>query len=223
MAGFGRTLFGFIGGVAALAIVLSLARRRGVIQSDRLILSGVLIGSQLSALLSYVILAAGEDTNKVLYWLLGDVSHVEFSDDLVLFVVLVLGTALLVSQSKRLNALAYGEETAQRLGVNVGQLTYVVLGAGAAMTAVTVGSVGMIGFLGLVAPHVARRIIGVDWRWSLPASLLCGAILLCVSDIAAQRALGLLFKAEAGLEPPVGIVTALLGAPVLAYLLKKKG
>src|SRR5262249_26316022 len=134
----------------------------------------------------------------------------------------VFGTVVLMTQARRLNALSFGEDTARRLGVDVPRLTRIVLITGTAMTSVAVGTVGVVGFLGLVAPHTARRIVGVDWRWSLPGSLFCGSILLMVADVLAQRGLPLLTH-KLGLEPPVGIVTALIGAPVLLGLLKKRG
>jgi iron complex transport system permease protein len=90
------------------------------------------------------------------------------------------------------------------------------------MTAAAVGAVGIVGFLGLVAPHISRRLLGVDWRRSLIGSALIGAILLIAADLLAQRA-GSIFPTQAVTEVPVGIVTAVIGAPSLLILLKKKG
>jgi iron complex transport system permease protein len=110
--------------------------------------------------------------------------------------------------------MAMGEDAARRLGVNVGLIKPTVLVAGAAMTAVAVGSVGIIGFLGLVAPHISRRLVGVDWRWSLFGSAFVGMTLLLLSDVAAQRIVP-------GAELPVGVITALVGAPFLLVLLRR--
>ena len=169
-----------------------------------------------------ILLAAGKDTNKILQFLLGDISDVMWGDLGMLGGCLLIGSIVLFSQAKRLNAIAFGESTARNVGVDVDRLVFIVLGVGTAMTAITVGTVGVIGFLGLVAPHIARRLVGVDWRWSLPGSLLAGALLLTCADIIAQRGLSTLTHL-AGMEPPVGIVTAIVGAPVLLYLLKQKG
>ncbi len=220
--GFGKPICGFIGGMIALLMVLSLARRKGAIAKESLILSGVVVGSFLSSVLMMVLLAAGQDTNQILRWLLGDVQNVPWPNVWLVGISLALGSLVMFTQARRLNALAFGEATARHLGVDVNRLVAIVLGTGTAMTAVTVGVVGVIGFLGLVSPHIARRVVGVDWRWSLPGSMLVGGLLLICADIISQRGLSTLFH-QPGLEPPVGIVTAFVGAPVLLYLLKHKG
>ena len=153
----------FVTALLSLALVFGLAKRRGILEVQTLLLAGVVVGALLSAMVSLVLLAGGQDTNQVLRWLKG--------------IVLVTGTA---------------------------------------MTAAAVGCAGIIGFLGLVAPHISRRLLGVDWRWSLPGSGLLGAGLLLLADVVGQRAVP-------GNELPVGIVTAILGAPFFVYLMKKGG
>jgi iron complex transport system permease protein len=222
LAGFGMCALGFVTGMLSLALVIFLARRGGVVERGTLLLAGVLVGAFLSAILTTILLGAGQDTNRLLYWLMGSMSPAHLPQAGILAGTLVIGFSILMTQSKRLNALAFGEATALRLGVDVPRLTRIVLVTGTAMVSVTVGTVGIIGFLGLVAPHVARRIIGIDWRWSLPTSMLCGSILLTIADLIAQRGLPMVTH-ELGLEPPVGLVTALVGAPVLLVLLKKRG
>lgn len=212
--GLGLMLACFVCGLGALGLVFGLARSRGALDVQRLLLAGVVIGSMLSAVLSMVLLASGLDTNQVLRWLLGSATPMYWNRITALALAFVVGGAVLLAQTKRLNALAMGEEAARRLGVNTRVLVPTVLAVGTAMTAVTVGSVGIIGFLGLVAPHIARRIVGVDWRWSLLASALCGMALLVLSDIAAQRLIP-------GAELQLGIITALLGAPFLLVLLRR--
>jgi iron complex transport system permease protein len=192
-----------------------LATRRGIVQVQTLLLAGVVVGALLSAILSMVLLVAGEDTNQVLRWLLGSTTPMFWDRIAIMLVVYVVGGGVLIRQSRRLNAFAVSEETAQRLGIDTGALKSVVLVAGTAMTAVAVGSTGIIGFLGLVAPHISRRILGVDWRWSLPGSALIGSALLLLADIVGQQL-------KPGTEIPVGIVTALLGAPFLLVLIRKK-
>ena len=120
-----------------------------------------------------------------------------------------------------MNALALGEEEARRLGVDARRLRNVVLTVGTAMTAAAVGTVGIVGFLGLVSPHIARRVVGVDWRWSLPAAGLVGSGLFLAADILAQRAMAALTH-NVGFEVPVGIVIAILGAPTLLVLLRRE-
>ncbi len=211
---------GFVGGMLSLALVYALASRRGGVDVDRLILAGTVTGTLLSSLVTLVLLAAGQDTNGVMRWRFGDMSVASFGLDLWLLGALGIGFPLLVVQSRRLNALALGGDAARRLGVDPVALTRLVLLAGGFMTAATVGTVGIVGFLGLVAPHLSRRLLGVDWRWSLPGSLLMGSLLLVLADLAAQRALPSLLG-RTGLELPVGAVTSVLGAPALLALLRK--
>lgn len=213
--GMGIMLAAFVTGLLSLALVFSMASRRGVVQVQTLLLAGVVVGALLSAVLSLILLAAGQDTNQVLRWLLGSTTPMFWNRIVVMAVVMVGGGAIMLRQTKHLNAFAISEETAQRLGVDTSALKSLVLITGTAMTAVAVGSSGIIGFLGLVAPHISRRLLGVDWRWSLPGSALLGSTLLLAADIAAQRAIP-------DTELPVGVVTALLGAPFLLVLLRRK-
>ncbi len=220
--GLGVAVFGFVTGILTLALVYSLSYKRGAIDVRTLLLAGVVAGSLLSAIQSLILLAAGKDESQVLRWLLGNTSVADWPKCAVVGFALICGSAVLLKNAKVLNAFAYGGDTAQRLGVNVPRLTKIILVTGAGMTAAAVSSVGIIGFLGLVAPHIARRILGIDWRWSLPGSLAMGSCLLLISDLIAQRGLSSL-QSSAGIEIPVGVVTAILGAPALLVLLKKVG
>lgn len=218
---FGTMGLGFIGGMLSLGLVWSLARRNGVVDVSTLLLAGVVVGALLSALMSLGLLLAGQNANQLVYWLMGHLHDVTWLNVAVLAGALILGSVLLIRQSRRLNAVAMGEETAARLGVDVARVRLIVLTAGTAMSAIAVGAVGIIGFLGLVAPHLARRVFGVDWRWSLLGSLVMGSALLTCADIATMRGLNSITD-SVGLEPPVGFVTALLGAPSLLVLLRKQ-
>jgi len=214
--GLGLMIAAFPAGLLALGMVLAFARRRGVVDVQTLLLAGVVTGSMLSAVLSFVLLMGGQDTRMVLQWLLGNTSAAFWNKDDLLALALAGGACVLVGYSKQLNAFALGEDTARRLGVNVARLKGVLLVTSTAMVAACVGAVGIIGFLGLVAPHISRRTLGVDWRVSLLGSGFYGACLLLGADFIAQRVLP-------GGEIPVGIVTAILGAPFLLVLLRKEG
>lgn len=213
--GMGLLLSAFATGVMSLAIVMTLGVHRGVVDTQRLLLAGVVMGAFLASAVAWVLMAAGEDSNRVMRWLLGSATPMFWDRIPPLAVALGVGATLLIVQSRRLNAFALGEETARRLGVSTGRLKPAILVTGTAMTAIAVGTVGVIGFLGLLAPHIARRCVGVDWRISLPASGLMGMMLLCASDILAQWGVP-------GAEIPVGVITALLGAPFLLVLLRKQ-
>ncbi|HXH60770.1 MAG TPA: iron ABC transporter permease [Fimbriimonadaceae bacterium] len=206
----------FLGGLGSLWMVMALARRRGGLQVHTLLLAGVVVGAMLSAMMTTVLMMGGFDTGKVLKWLLGSLTPV-FPERLwAMAVVLVVGLLVLQTQTRSLNAFSVSEFTSERLGVDTARLRTVVLLAGTAMVSVVVGSVGVIGFLGLMAPHIARRLVGLDLRYSLVASAFVGSLLLLFSDLVAQNL-------HEGIEVPVGAVTALLGAPALLWLLKKEG
>jgi iron complex transport system permease protein len=223
----GTPLLGFAGGMLSLLLVLSLARRRTGTDTTTLLLAGVVVSALLSALLSVVVLMSGADTNRLMRWLLGSTSPQYWERVCLMAAVLVPGTYILWRQTRNLNAFAIGEDTARRLGVDPTKLKWTVLTTGTAMAATAVGTVGAIAFLGLVAPHISRRLLGVDWRRSLTGSLMCGSSLMLAADVVAQRALPWIGHALTGrdllaTDLPVGVVTALLGAPSLLILLRKE-
>lgn len=213
--GLGIMALAFVFGLAALGLVFLLARRRGVVDVSTLLLAGVVVGTLLSALTTLVLYMSGQDTNKVMRWLLGSMSPMFWDRLVVMAVAVTAGSALLFVQARNLNAFAIGESTARHLGINTGRLKAIVLVVGTALVSICVGAVGIIGFLGLVAPHIARRLLGVDWRVSMPAAVLVGSTLLLLADVLAQRAIP-------DTEIPVGVVTALVGAPFLLVLLRRE-
>jgi iron complex transport system permease protein len=203
-------------GLVSLGMVLLFARQKGVLDIQTLLLAGVVTGSMLSSVLSLLLLYGGLDTGVILRWLLGNMSDLFWTQVNVMTVALVIGAAILILYSKQLNAFAMGESTAEHLGVNVRRLKAVVLITGTAMVASTVGPVGIIGFIGLVAPHLSRRIIGVDWRYSLVGAGILGATLLLLADHLSQH----LIKGTPEVE--VGILTSILGAPFLLIIMRVK-
>ncbi len=214
LGGMGLLAFAFPGGLLSLALVFALARRRGTVDVTHLLLAGVVVGALLNALLTLVLLASGRDAGQVLRWLMGNTGSLTYRDCAVLGGALLVGGSLLMLQTRRLSAFALGEETARRLGVDVRRLKRATLGIGTAMIAASVGPVGVVGFVGLAAPHLARRLVGVDWRVSLPGATLLGAVGLLLADVLAQRAVP-------DHPLPVGVVTALLGAPFLLAVLRR--
>ena len=224
LLGFGALTMpaGFVTGMLSLMLVFALANRRGVVEVTSLLLAGVTVGALLSAVLSLILMLAGQDTNRVLAFLLGHTSDADWSRVATLAITSVVGLALLWPKTRALNAFAVGGTTAQRLGVDTARLTRFVLVVGTAMTAASVGAVGIVGFVGLVAPHVARRLVGVDWRISLPTAGILGGLVMLAADLLAQRALPML-TGHPGMELNVGIVCALIGAPSLLSLLRRAG
>jgi iron complex transport system permease protein len=220
--GFGAFVMpaGFVSGILSLMLVMALARRKGVTDVAALLLSGVTVGALLSAVLTLILMLAGQDTNRILSFMLGHTSDSDWTKVGALGLTVVVGSALLWPKARALNAFAVGGQSAQRLGVDTARLTRFILIVGTAMTAASVGAVGIVGFVGLVAPHLARRIVGVDWRVSLPTAGLLGGLIMLLADLVAQRALPLL-TGNAGMELNIGIVCALVGAPSLLGLLRR--
>jgi iron complex transport system permease protein len=157
--GLGTMGLGFLGGLASLALVFALSKKRGIVDVSTLLLAGVVVGSLLWALTTLILFLAGQDTNKILQWLLGSMSPMFMDRVLVMAVTAAIGTTILILQARKLNAFAIGESIARNLGVDTARLKATVLITGTAMAAVCVGAVGIIGFLGLVSPHIARRLL----------------------------------------------------------------
>lgn len=214
--GLGRMGLAGLGAALSLALVMALANRQGVTNVQTLLVGGVVAGSLLSGLTTLNLALAGQDSGRILFWLLGSTTPMFWDRALVLVAVAVLGSVVLWRLGRGLNALAVNEFTAETQGVDVKRLKLVTLSVGSVMTGLAVGTVGIVGFIGLVAPHVARRIAGIDVRRSLPVSVFIGTSLILAADILAQRL-------KPGTELPLGAVTAVLGAPALLWLLKKKG
>lgn len=210
-AGLGQVAFAFLGGLLSLSIVLATGRRQSM---ESILVSGVVIGSMLSAILSMLVLMSGQDSNQLLRWLLGSTSPMFWERVAVLGVCAFVGLPLLWRQGRKLNAFTLGEESASRLGIDVKRVRQSVLGIGTILMGAVVGIAGIIPFLGLAAPHAARRLVGGDARWLIPSSALSGGILLTLADVLAQRM-------RPGAELPLGAVTALLGAPVLLALMRR--
>lgn len=205
---------GIVGGLLALGLVFAISgwfRKPDVV---RLLLSGVVVGAMLGSLVTLVLLFGGRDTNVVMRWMLGSLTPMHW--ERVGLMVLFVGFAFWFGwrESRQLNAFAFSEELAGRLGVDSRCVLMRHLILGSSAIGAIVGSVGIIGFVGLVAPHIARSLVGPDLRRSLGLSGVVGALVLVVADFFAQKIL-------VGGELPVGAVTAVLGAPVLLILLRR--
>jgi iron complex transport system permease protein len=204
----------FAGAIAAMALVYALARRSGAMAPLRLVLSGVAIGYGLHGVAHYLVLQADDpgETNTALFWLLGSLGGADWDTLLLPAVTLLGGIALLVGQARVLNALLVGDETAAGLGVDVERWRRALLLVASLVTGVMVAVSGSIGFVGLVVPHAMRMLVGGDHRRLLPAGVLGGAAFLVVADTAARMALS-------PREMPIGVITAVAGAPAFLALM----
>jgi len=208
-------LLAFCGALASTAIVYSLARVGKTLPVTILILAGVALGALLGSIVSYLIISSGEKIHSIMFWLMGSFSLSQWSEVTVILPYMFLGMFIILLYARPLNLMQLDEEQAQQLGINVERLKLVLLSAATLITAAAVSFVGIIGFVGIIIPHAVRLIWGADHRFLLPLSILTGAVFLILADLIARTAL-------APTEIPVGVITALCGAPFFLYLLRRK-
>ncbi|MBS3848433.1 iron chelate uptake ABC transporter family permease subunit [Devosia sp. BSSL-BM10] len=204
----------FLGAGAAMALTLLITRLLGGATPSRAILAGIAISALAAAGTSFLIFwsATGDSYREILSWLMGSLSGTGWGDaGIVLSAVVLLGVPMLMS-GRSLDAFAFGDAAAATLGIDVAQLRWVLLGATALLTGALVAIGGAIGFVGLIIPHVVRLGTGSRHRVLLPVTMLVGAIFMVWTDTAARS----LFSPR---ELPVGIITALLGAPIFLLVL----
>ncbi len=214
--GFGIVpLFAFIGALFSVAIVYNLARVGKTLPVTTLILAGVALGALWGSIVSYLIITSGEKAHGILFWLMGSFSLSEWSEVKVVLPYVVVGVVIILLYSRSLNIMQLTEEQAQQLGINVEKVKLILLGAATMITAAAVSFVGTIGFVGIIIPHAVRLIWGSDYRFLLPLSVLTGAVFLILADLVARTAL-------VPMEIPIGVITAVCGAPFFLYLLRRK-
>ena len=212
--GLGKTLIAFGAGAGTMVLVLWLARSRRRVEREAFILAGVVVGSFLWALVTLLMTMAGADLQTVVFWLMGNLyGQIQWSVVGVAGLLVAIGCVILYTYARDLNLLSLGEEQARQLGVETESLKTGVIISSALVTAAAVSVSGIIGFVGLVIPHIARRLVGPDHRVLLPVAGLLGASFLVWADTLA-RAISEMF--------PVGVLTAVLGAPFFFYLLKTR-
>lgn len=206
-----------LGGVLVVGIVYRIAQTR-LVQLDNyaLILSGVALAALFSAITSFLLFYGGgaHDARRIVFWILGGLGGAHWLYVLGLLGTLFITGCVLVLCARDLNAFALGEEMAAHLGIEPRTLRKILLLTVTLLTAVAVAVSGTIGFVGLIVPHMMRLIVGPDHRALLPVSALGGAVLLVLCDTIARAVL-------APAELPIGILTALLGAPFFLFLLRR--
>ncbi|RFD29169.1 ABC transporter permease [Pseudomonas sp. GL93] len=204
-----------VGAMAAFALVTLLARASGSSSgTGQIILAGI-AGSQLfNALTAFLITksASSEQARGIMFWLLGNLSGVRWPSVWLAVPVAVVGLAVCLWHRRALDAFTFGSDSAASLGIPVRRVQFVLVACAALVTAVMVSIVGSIGFVGLVIPHAVRLLLGTGHSRLLPASALGGALFLIAADVLSRT----LIK---GQVIPVGVVTALVGAPVFALIL----
>jgi len=216
ISGFGIVpLLAFIGALLATVIVYALARVGKTLPVTTLILSGVALSALLGSIVSYLIISSGEKMHGIIFWLMGSFSMSQWSDVRIVLPYVAIGTAVIIIFARLLNVMQLDEEQAQQLGVNVERLKLILLAAATLITAASVSFVGTIGFVGIIIPHAVRLIWGADHRFLLPLAVLTGAIFMILADLVARTVL-------APTEIPIGVITAICGAPFFLYLLRRR-
>ena len=211
----GVAFFAFAGSMATLLLVLLIASTRSAMKKDTLILAGVMVNAFCSSIIMFLIsLTQDSRLHNILFWLMGDLSLSDMHRTLMLLVALLPCFAVLFLLARPMNILLMGEEMAANMGVDVRLIPLVLLLVTSFMVSVIVCYTGLLGFVGLVMPHLLRLLFGPDHRLLVPACILGGASYLILCDLLAR-------SLPSQGEMPVGVITAMVGAPLFILLLRR--
>lgn len=206
----------FLGAILSLILVYNLANINGKINIHSMILSGVIISIMFSGIMIFLIfISPNEALYGIMGWLLGNLQIYNPKNLIYLSGVVSLGILLIWIFSKDLNAMSIGEEEAMHLGIDTESIKKVLFIITSLITASIVCLCGLIGFVGLIIPHIMRLIVGPNHRKLIPATALAAASFLVISDTVARSVL-------VSIEIPIGVITALIGAPIFIFLLRRK-
>jgi len=206
----------FFGALGAVLLVYNLARVGGKTPIVSMLLAGFAVSAMLAAVVFFIVTLSGrtELLQSVFSFLMGSISVSGWNQIIIIAPLIIGGIVAARFLSFRLNALSVGEEGAAYLGINVEREKILVLALGSLLTAAAVSISGLVGFVGLVVPHAVRLVLGPDHRLLLPAAALSGGAFLVLADLFARTVL-------APSEIPIGILTAIIGAPFFIYLLRR--
>ncbi len=210
------TLFAFVSSMITVIAVFLIAQRAPGLRVVNLILAGIMVGSLFKAGTSYIKLVA-DPTNQlpaITYWMMGSLSGSKLKDVGFIVAPMAIGLIPLFLLRWQVNILTLGDEEARTLGVNTNCLRFFVIVCATLVTAASVSVSGMIGWVGLVIPHLSRKLVGSNYRYLLPASMVAGATFLLLVDNVSRNLLAV--------EIPIGILTAFIGAPFFIYLISKR-
>lgn len=207
----------FLGAIIATFFVVIIASHGGKMTSTRLILAGTVVNALFTAFSNFII-SVFSDSNSISdikFWTMGSLTGASYENLLLPSIVVVLACIFFISQSRVMNTMMMGDETAISLGINLSVYRFVYMTIIALLTGVLVSSCGIIGFVGLIIPHIARGIVGTNHQKVIPITILLGSIFLVWADVLART----LVKDA---ELPIGIFTALVGAPFFIYIVVRK-
>ncbi len=214
----GVALWAFTGAFCASLLVLALAGIGGKMTSAKLVLAGMVINALCNAFANFIVYfgANAEGIKTVTFWTMGSLASATWNKVPLVGFCIVLAALFFLTQKRILNTMLLGDESAITLGVNLNRYRRIYMLIASLITGIMVASCGMIGFVGLIIPHLVRGMTGADHKRLMPAALLTGAVFMIWTDIIART---IIPKSEL----PIGIITAMIGAPMFMYMLVKKG
>lgn len=211
----GTQAMAFIGALCVMLIVFLLGKRFGEIEPNVLLLSGVMVGAFFSAAILLMMSLLNDSLRTAIFWLIGNLSLADKDNAGFVIAVTLIISIILVSLSDKFNVLSLGSDYARQVGINTNSLKSITYLLTSLMIGTLVSVSGIIGFVGLLVPHVCRMVLGVDNRIVFPASFFIGASYLVLADTIARTIIS-------PAELPVGAITALIGAPIFIYLLRRR-
>ena len=208
-------LFAFVGGAIACALVFIMAWKNGL-RPERIVLAGVAINTILGGVISLLSTLFSDRIQSAILWLNGSLATKTWSHVDMLFLYSLIGLGLSLFLIRSANVLQLGDESAKNLGFNVSRTRLVISAVAVFLAAISTAVVGIISFIGLIVPHIARLLMGSDHKYTIPFSMVLGAIVLLIADTLARTIGG-------SIEIPVGVITSIVGGPFFLYLLRKRG
>lgn len=213
----GVSLTAFTGSILTLLLILGISSGQSILKKNSVLLSGVMVNAFCSAVIMFLVsLTRDAKLHNIIFWLMGDLSLGTMEQTGMLALLLFPCFLLIFWLSNTMNLLLMGREMAQTMGINIKAVTLILLITTSFMVSATVSQCGLIGFVGLVIPHLFRLLLGPDHRILVPACILGGGAYMVICDILAR------ILPQQG-EMPAGVITAMIGAPLFIYLLKRSG
>ncbi len=205
----------FAGSMATLILVVVMSSGKASLTKDSMLLSGVVINAFCSAIIMFLIsITQSSQIHSIMFWLMGDLSSSDMKQVYILAFSIIPCFIIIFLFSHSMNLLLMGKEIAHSMGINIKFVTTILLVTSSFMVSATVADCGLLGFVGLVVPHILRLLFGADHRVLVPACIIGGGAYMVVCDLLAR------WIPRQG-EVPVGVITAMIGAPLFIFLLKK--
>ena len=208
-------IFAFLGGAIACALVYIMAWKNGL-KPERIVLAGVAVNTILGGFISLLSTLFSDKIQSAILWLNGSLATKTWADVELLAGYSIIGLIIALFLVRSTNVLQLGDEAAKNLGFNVNRTRLLISGVAVFLAAISTSVVGIISFVGLIVPHIARMLMGSDHKYTIPFSMVLGAIVLLIADTLARTVGG-------SIEIPVGVITSIVGGPFFLYLLRKRG